>query len=309
MAITIPADRELGICTAYLRGYTWEAGNRESSRCRRAQTDGNSDPRPTLEITQDTPAVFHAPSCSLFFGCCLDVMKGIESGSVDMVCADLPYGTTSCKWDSVIPLDALWAEYKRVCKPHAAIVLTATQPFTAALVMSNPKWFKHEWVWHKSKSGSAFTAKYRPLARHESVLVFGKGRVTYNPIKREGKPYKRARIALGDKINNHGIGFNGTGIFSENDGFRYPESVIFFQQKWRRQDQVHPTQKPVELMEYLIRTYSNEGQTVLDNSMGSGTTGVACANTGRRFIGIEKDADFFRVASERISSANAQDQP
>ena len=256
--------------------------------------------------TQSTLSALPRTPCSLFFGCCLDVMKGIESGSVDMVCADLPYGTTSCKWDSVIPLDALWAEYKRVCKPDAAIVLTATQPFTAALVMSNPKWFKHEWVWHKSKSGSAFTAKYRPLARHESVLVFGKGRVTYNPIKREGKPYKRARIALGDKINNHGIGFNGTGIFSENDGFRYPESVIFFQQKWRRQDQVHPTQKPVELMEYLIRTYSNEGQTVLDNSMGSGTTGLACANTGRRFIGIEKDADFFRVASERISSANAK---
>ena len=245
-----------------------------------------------------------AAPCSLFLGDCLEVMKRIEGGSVDMVCADLPYGTTSCKWDSVIPLDALWAEYKRVCKPDAAIVLTATQPFTAALVMSNPKRFKHEWVWHKSKSGSAFTAKYRPLARHESVLVFGKGRVTYNPIKREGKPYKRARIALGDKINNHGIGFNGTGIFSENDGFRYPESVIFFQQKWRRQDQVHPTQKPVELMEYLIRTYSNEGQTVLDNTMGSGTTGLACANTGRRFIGIEKDADFFRVATERISSAN-----
>jgi len=258
-------------------------------------------------FSQDLAAHSGCPAVtySLFFGCCLDVMKGIESGSVDMVCADLPYGTTSCKWDSVIPLDALWAEYKRVCKPDAAIVLTATQPFTAALVMSNPKWFKHEWVWHKSKSGSAFTAKYRPLARHESVLVFGKGRVTYNPIKREGKPYKRARIALGDKINNHGIGFNGTGIFSENDGFRYPESVIFFQQKWRRQDQVHPTQKPVELMEYLIRTYSNEGQTVLDNSMGSGTTGLACANTGRHFIGIEKDADFFRVANERISSANA----
>lgn len=264
----------------------------------------------TLDLHQDAAGQSLAAShCSLFLGCCLDVMKGIESGSVDMVCADLPYGTTSCKWDSVIPLDVLWTEYKRVCKPGASIVLTATQPFTSALVMSNPKWFKHEWVWHKSKSGSAFTAKYRPLARHESVLVFGKGRVTYNPIKRKGKPYKRARVALGDKINNHGIGFNGKGIFSENDGFRYPESVIFFQQKWRRQDQVHPTQKPVELMEYLIRTYSNEGETVLDNSMGSGTTGVACVNTGRRFIGIEKDADFFRVANERISSANSQAHP
>jgi site-specific DNA-methyltransferase (adenine-specific) len=237
----------------------------------------------------------------LINGDCLQEMAKIPNGSVDMVLCDLPYGTTACKWDTVIPFEPLWAEYKRVCKKNAAIVLTATQPFTSALVMSNPKWFKHEWVWHKSKSGSAFTAKYRPLARHESVLVFGKGRVTYNPIKREGKPYKRARIAIGDKINNHKIGFNGTGIFTENDGFRYPESVIFFQQKWRRQDQVHPTQKPVELMEYLIRTYTNEGETVLDNTMGSGTTGVACKKTNRNFIGIELDKTYFDIASKRIA--------
>jgi DNA modification methylase len=269
----------------------------------------NTDMELTLEsqeisTKQQSGGMLGPSPCSLFFGCCLDVMKGIESGSVDMVCADLPYGTTSCKWDSVIPLDALWAEYKRVCKPNAAIVLTATQPFTAVLVMSNPKWFKHEWVWHKSKSGSAFTAKVRPMAKHESVLVFGRGRITYNPQMKAGEPYSRTRKP--PPINNHSLGLGRNGESTTvNAGTRYPDSVIFFQQKWRRQDQVHPTQKPVELMEYLIRTYSNEGQTVLDNSMGSGTTGVACANTGRRFIGIEKDAAFFRVASERISSANA----
>ena len=243
--------------------------------------------------------------CSLFCGDCLELMREIESGSVDMVCADLPYGTTSCKWDSVIPLDALWVEYKRVCKPDAAIVLTATQPFTSALVMSNPKWFKHEWVWHKSKSGSSFTAKVRPMAKHESVLVFGRGRTTYNPQMVAGTPYTRTRKP--PPINNHALGLGRNGESTTvNKGTRYPESVVFFQQKWRRQDQVHPTQKPVKLMEYLIRTYTDEGQTVLDNTMGSGTTGVAAANTGRHFIGIEKDADFFSSASERISSANIE---
>lgn len=258
----------------------------------------------TLKSPQDSAGQsLAALPCSLILGDCLEVMKGIESGSVDMVCADLPYGTTACKWDSVIPLDKLWVEYKRVCKPDAAIVLTATQPFTAALVMSNPKWFKHEWIWHKSKSGSAFTAKVRPMAKHESVLVFGRGRITYNPQMKEGEPYSRTRKP--PPINNHllGLGRNGEST-TVNAGTRYPDSVIFFQQKWRRQDQVHPTQKPVTLMEYLIRTYTNEGETVLDNTMGSGTTGVACVNTGRRFIGIERDAEYFRVASERISSAN-----
>jgi site-specific DNA-methyltransferase (adenine-specific) len=241
---------------------------------------------------------------TLIHGDCLQEMAKLPEGSIDLVLTDPPYGTTMCKWDTVIPFEPMWEQLKRVTKKNKAIVMMATQPFTAALVMSNPKWFKHEWVWHKSKSGSAFTAKYRPLARHESVLVFGKGKVTYNPIKRDGTPYKRARISLGDKINNHGIGFNGKGIFSENDGFRYPESVIFFQQKWRRQDQVHPTQKPVALMEYLIKTYTNEGDTILDFTMGSGTTGVACKNTNRNFIGIELNKGYFEIASKRIAIVN-----
>ncbi len=242
-------------------------------------------------------------TCSLFLGDCLEQMREIPDGSVDMVCADLPYGTTDCKWDSIIPLDDLWTEYKRVCKPSAAIVLTATQPFTSAVVMSNPKWFKHEWVWHKSKSGSAFTAKVRPIAKHESVLVFGRGRVTYNPQMKEGEPYSRTRKP--PTINNHGLGLGRKGESTTvNHGTRYPESVIFFQQKWRRQDQRHPTQKPVALMEYLIRTYSNEGETILDNTMGSGTTGVAAKNEGRRFVGIEKVEKYFQLASDRIHSYN-----
>ena len=251
------------------------------------------------------------PSCSLFLGCCLDVMKGIESGSVDMVCADLPYGTTSCKWDSVIPLDALWAEYKRVCKPDAAIVLTATQPFTSALVMSNPKWFKHEWVWRKNKATGFLNAKIMPLRNHESVLVFCGRKATYNPQMTAG--HRPVNSFTKHTSDGDTVGKTKTGITGGGQTTRYPKTVLEFavvnQDGTSAEGKYHPTQKPVALMEYLIRTYSNEGQTVLDNSMGSGTTGLACANTGRCFIGIEKDADFFRVSSERISSANAGGQP
>lgn len=239
----------------------------------------------------------------LFQGDCMEIMRAIPDGTVDMVMCDLPYGTTACKWDSILPFEPLWAEYRRVCKPAAAIVLTASQPFTSALLMSNPKMFKHEWIWHKSKSGSAFTARFRPLARHENVLVFSSGSPCYNPQMREGTPYSRTRRP-GAK-NNHKLGLGKAVNVTINTGLRYPESVIFVQQKWRRQDQVHPTQKPVPLMEYLIRTYTNEGDTVLDNTMGSGTTGVACANTGRAFVGIERDPAYFKSASERIADAFA----
>lgn len=240
------------------------------------------------------------PRCTLHLGDCLEVMRGIPDGSVDMVCADLPYGTTKCKWDFRIPLELLWPEYRRICKPNAAIVLTAIQPFTSMLVLSNMRMFKHDWVWHKSKSGSAFTAKFRPMAKHESVLVFGRGRITYNPQMRPGDPYKRTRKA--PPINNHALGLGKNGLSTTiNRGTRYPDSVVFFQQKWRRQDQVHPTQKPVELIEYMIRTYSNPGEVVLDNTMGSGTAAIASARTGRQFIGIENDAKCFAKALRRIA--------
>jgi site-specific DNA-methyltransferase (adenine-specific) len=238
----------------------------------------------------------------LIHGECLEEMAKLPDGCVDMVMCDPPYGTTACKWDSVIPLEPMWEQLKRLIKPNGAIVMTASQPFASALVMSNPKWFKHEWIWHKSKSGSAFTAKVRPMAKHESVLVFGRGRVTYNPQMVKGEPYSRTRKP--PPINNHklGLGSNGEST-TVNNGTRYPESVQLFQQKWRRQDQVHPTQKPVALMEYLIKTYTNEGETVLDFTMGSGTTGVACSNLNRSFIGIERDDKYFEIAKNRIENA------
>jgi DNA modification methylase len=239
---------------------------------------------------------------ALVCGDCLEVMPRIPDASVDCVVSDLPYGTTACKWDSVIPFSPLWAEWKRLLKPNGAIVLTATQPFASALVMSNPTKFKHEWVWHKSKSGSAFTARVRPMAKHESVLVFGSGRITYNPQMKEGEPYTRTRRP--PPINNHALGLGRNGDSTTvNTGTRYPDSVIFFQQKWRRQDQLHPTQKPVELMRYLIRTYTNPGETVLDPCMGSGTTCLAAMEEGRHYIGIDKEQKYVDTATRRIEGA------
>lgn len=237
-------------------------------------------------------------SMTLLFGDSIEQMRQLDSQSIDLILADLPYGTTRCKWDSIIPLEPMWEQYRRIIKPRGAIVLTACQPFTSLLVMSNPGMFKHEWIWHKSKSGSAFTAKFRPMAKHESVLVFGKGSVKYNPQMRPGDPYKRVRKP--GAINNHQLGLGKRDNTTINEGWRYPDSVIFFQQKWRRQDQIHPTQKPVDLMEYLIRTYSDEGDTVLDNTMGSGTTGLACINTGRAFVGIDNDPAHFATAQQRL---------
>lgn len=245
----------------------------------------------------------------LYCGDCLEVMKSIPEHSIDMVLCDLPYGTTSCRWDTPIPFDALWTQYRRIIKPNCAICLFGSEPFSSALRMSNLKEFKYDWVWEKSKSGSAFTAKYRPVCKHETISVFSmNGKKTqYYPIMEAGEPYRRTHKISECDVNNHGIGFNRREVESVNDGFRYPTTILKFQQKWRRQDQMHPTQKPVELCEYLIKTYTNEGMTVLDNCMGSGTTGVACLNTGRAFIGIEKDAHYFEVARQRIESIKTSD--
>ena len=217
---------------------------------------------------------------TLMMGDCLELMREIPDGSIDMVLADLPYGTTSCKWDTVIPFEPLWAAYRRVCKKSAAIVLTASQPFTSALVLSNPDWFKYELVWHKERPSAPGVAKYRPLPQHETILVFGSGRTTYNPQMGRGEPYRVASTAGG---KDHAFGFSGKPFVRVNSGERFPTSVLSVKTQRRNS---HPTQKPVALMEYLIRTYTNAGQTVLDNTMGSGTTGVACVNTGRRYIGI-----------------------
>jgi site-specific DNA-methyltransferase (adenine-specific) len=239
-------------------------------------------------------------------GDCLERMAEIPDGSVDMVLCDPPYGTTACKWDSVIPFEPMWEQLKRVIKPSGAIVMTASQPFTSALVMSNIKMFKYCWVWEKNAGSNFGAVRFQPMKEHEDIAVFAKGKTTYNPIMQERSESGKSMIKNGiiSKSSNGEDVYGGLNKGYDNSkqdpNMRYPRSI----QRFNRERGFHKTQKPVALMEYLIKTYTNEGETVLDFTMGSGTTGVACANTGRCFIGIEKDADFFRVASERISSAN-----
>ena len=247
------------------------------------------------------------PKYELIQADCLEAMKEITPGSVDLVLTDPPYGTTQCKWDAVIPFEPMWEQVRRALKPNGAAVFTASQPFTSALVMSNPKAFKCSWVWEKSKCGSPGIAAIMPMRFHEDVLVFSansREKTSYFPqMEKGGTPYKRFhKASKTHKKNEHGTGFSG-GAYSESKGERYPRSVQFFAQNWRRQDQVHPTQKPVALMEYLIRTYTRFGETVLDFTMGSGTTGVAAMNTGRNFIGIEREPKYFEIAKKRIEDA------
>jgi DNA modification methylase len=232
---------------------------------------------------------------NLMHGDCLEIMKLIPAGSVNMVLADPPYGTTACKWDTVIPLEAMWAELKRVIKPNGAIVMTAGQPFTSALVMSNPKMFKYLWVWDKVQGTGFLNAKKQPLRSCEDVCVFYRQQPTYKPQMRTGfKPYRSAK-------GHHGTCYGADkGAITVSDGSRYPLTRLEFS---RDSGKVHPTQKPVALMEYLIRTYTNEGEIVLDFTMGSGTTGVACVNTGRKFIGIELDQGYFDIATQRINES------
>lgn len=235
----------------------------------------------------------------LMLGDCLERMSEIPDGSVDMVMCDLPYGTTACKWDSVIPFEPLWAHYRRVCKPNAAVVLTASQPFTSALVMSNVAHFRYQWVWEKSKASNFLLARKQPLKAHEDIAVFCQNTPEYHPQKTAGKPFKgEGRSKKGSQtvlVNN----VPNPTKRADNDGDRFPRSVQYFTTA-ESEGCLHPTQKPVALMEYLIRTYTNLGETVLDNCMGSGTTGVACRNTGRDFIGIERDPDYFAAACRRI---------
>lgn len=220
-----------------------------------------------------------------------------------MVLADLPYGTTSCKWDTPLELPELWYEYRRILKSNGVIALTASQPFTSALVMSNPEMFRHEWVWIKN-AGSNFANTVRePMKEHESVLIFSAGKWTYNKQLQERAPSGLARSK--HKVEHD----TAPEVYREFEGraahdigeLRVPSSW----QKFNRERGLHPTQKPVALMEYLIRTYTNEGDTVLDNCMGSGTTGVACQNTGRDFIGIESDAEHFATAEKRLEKSVA----
>lgn len=228
----------------------------------------------------------------LYEGDCLEIMKTLETGSVDMVLCDLPYGTTQNKWDSVIPLDLLWTEYKRISR--GAIVLTAAQPFTSHLIISAIDIFRYVWVWEKPKASGFLNARRRPLTAHEDIAVFGAIDV-YNP---QGTIEVRVDNARKNKAGNGNFGKVSSRPYIQKEG-NFPRSVLRFQHETKP---VHPTQKPVALMEYLIRTYTNEGETVLDNTMGSGTTGVACKNAGREFIGIERDHGYFSMAKKRIES-------
>lgn len=250
----------------------------------------------------------------LLHGDCLELMKDIPDASVDMILADLPYGTTACKWDTVIPFDLLWEQYERIIKGNGAIVLTASQPFTSALVMSNPKLFKYEWIWQKNSTSGFALAKKQPMRNHESILVFYKKQCTYNYIKeprlmdensKKRMEYEFTSLKGNNQINN---GLKKVRYVPEDKNLSYPKTVQFFKNVANNSKQrVHPTQKPVELMEYLIKAYTNEGELVLDNVMGSGTTGVACKNLKRNFIGMELDENYFNIATNRINNHKVTD--
>ena len=232
----------------------------------------------------------------LINGDCLEVMKDIPDGSLDMVLTDPPYGTTACKWDSVIDFDLMWEQLNRIIKPNGAIVLFGSEPFSSALRMSNIKNYKYDWIWEKEQGLGNLNAKKRPLVKTEDICVFYKKQCLYNPQMTKGKPYTIKR----KKNTSEFLGKNGTkdGYITKNNGDRYPTNIIFAKRELKNRQ--HPTQKPVALMEYLIKTYTNEGETVLDFTMGSGTTGVACVNTNRNFIGIELNEKYFQIARERI---------
>lgn len=236
---------------------------------------------------------------NLMHGDCLELMKDIPDGSVDMILCDLPYGTTQNKWDSVIPLEQLWKHYRRIVKYNGVIALTAQCPFDKALGASNLDMLKYEWIWQKESGSGHLNAKKSPLKNHENILIFYSNPPLYRPQMRTGfKPYTCVQGKT--KSENYGV---QTGALTISIGERYPLSILEF---CRDKNKVHPTQKPVALMEYLIKTYTNEGETVLDNCMGSGTTGVACVNTNRHFIGIEQDDKYFEIARKRIDEATKQ---
>jgi site-specific DNA-methyltransferase (adenine-specific) len=232
----------------------------------------------------------------LIYGDCLEKMKDIPDKSIDMILCDLPYGTTACKWDVVIPFEPLWEQYKRIIKDKGAIVLFANQPFTTLLISSNLSAFKYCWIWDKVRGSNFATVKIRPFNAHEDIAVFYDKQPTYFPQKIEGKPYTQKQGYVGKAKQT---GLHRKDVVTVNEGDRYPLSIL----KFSKESGAHPTQKPVPLLEYLIKTYTLEGEIVLDNTMGSGSTGVACVNTNRDFIGIEKDEDYFLIAKQRIKDA------
>lgn len=236
----------------------------------------------------------------LMKGDCLELMKNIPDKSIDMILCDLPYGTTACKWDNVISFERLWEQYNRIIKNNGAIVLFGNEPFSSKLRMSNIKYYKYDWKWNKCTHSNPLLAKKQPLRIYEDIMVFYKKQANYNPQMIKGKPYKKD---YGYKIHMNSS-TNVKMIDKDNiTGERYPINIIKFPLSRNNRIRLHPTQKPVELLEYLIKTYTNENEIVLDNCMGSGSTGVACINTNRNFIGIELDENYFNIAKQRIENA------
>jgi len=232
----------------------------------------------------------------IIHGDCLEKMKDIPDKSIDMILCDLPYGTTACKWDVVIPFEPLWEQYKRIIKDRGAIVLFGSEPFSSYLRISNIKQYRYDWKWDKVRGSNFATVKIRPFNSFEDIMVFYKNQPTYNPQMEEGKPYTQKQGYVGEAKQT---GLHRKEVITVNNGERYPLSIIRFS----KEQGLHPTQKPVSLLEYLIKTYTLENETVLDNCMGSGSTGVACINTKRNFIGIEKDDKYFEIAKKRIEEA------
>jgi len=252
-----------------------------------------------VEPTSVSPAIAKPfVSRSTFYqGDCLVEMNKIADKCIDMILCDLPYGKTQNKWDAVIPFELLWEQYKRVLKPKGSVILFGSQPFTTDLISSNRQWFKYEMTWDKGRGSGHLNAKIMPLRIHDNIIVFGEGKITYNPQMTDGKAYTRTSNSESCR-GNYNKHKDSTII---NDGYRYPTTIIYYP-IGRQQDKTHPTEKPIGLLEILVKQYTNEGETVLDNCMGSGSTGCACKKTGRHFIGIEKDENYFNLAVDRINN-------
>lgn len=251
-------------------------------------------------------------SSTLFNAPCFDILPTIADQSIDMVCVDPPYGTTSMEWDKILDFKSMWVELERIVKPKGNIIIFGSQPFSSLVVTSKIDWFRNELIWNKNKCGSPGLAKYRPNKVHENILVFAKNSGgTYNPIMESGIPFKREAKdkikGYGSGRNKHGYGFasKGPNIGGENLGTRYPKSILHASRNFSAQQTVHPTQKPTNLLCWLLMTYSEPDDDVLDFTMGSGSTGVAAKMTRRNFIGIEKDPEYFSIAVQRISAVEA----
>jgi len=241
---------------------------------------------------------------------CLEGMKLIPDKSIDMILCDLPYGTTACKWDTIIPFESLWVQYERIIKDNGAIVLTASQPFTSKLVMSNIKYFKYEWIYQKNAGSNFGAVRFQPMKEHENILVFGKGKINYFPIMQEradsGKERSKYIVNLNTQTENYAKSLHNKIEYNMSE-LRCPSSVQKFIIPKGKDKVAHPTQKPVKLFEYLIKTYTNENEIVLDNCIGSGTTAVACTLNNRKWIGFETETKYIELANKRLEQIQLQD--